>query len=445
MGLRSLAATLGAILVTSGAQAVTPSALRTCNASVLPDCETLLRAPLDARGTSGLGVPKDGGIIYNGASSWKIGPIERPQILSANEQTFKTLIKAAPARTSKAQTTADRVRKQAIDFLKSKSPESAERAALIARLSSMKINSASQLDETCGSETLPGYPNTSYSALENTLHICVAATNVTETQLIRALTHEMGHVISPCVAQSKIYSLDESRLASAELGQCDESFSKFDENGQLREELNPTVSQILDYRPKQMVVTKPNRDIAKLAGCGILKEEPKLTTATYETFSETASCLETQFQSSFENSDEFRAALVENGLSKAKARAQLGATHSAICQADFEEAFADRFGASLLGHISHSWTLVDFQIAALPFAAMTCSEDQGRPLLMSQYEPAKTRLTTLFSEPSISERINCRAAPTPPTCPLRFSAPNSKAAAKDGAKLTPQNTNRSVR
>lgn len=422
----------GAATAASGGSAAA-TARRTCDASVLPDCAALASAPLDARGQLGFGTPRDGGAIFNGQAYWSALDSKDEKVRKAVADAQEKLMTLSPSHEARAKKIADETRKKAIDLLKLRLPESPERTLLIERLNAVKIETFLQPPDTCGVEAVPaGFPNLGYSAHTNTLYICAAATNVTERQLIRLLTHELGHVISPCMAQTKQFKVDKEQLFRGPVVQCSSDLYYDDEGNQTGPD--DTTAMMMTFRPDRIVEHELNPTLKKLAHCGIITEIPNSSVSSSEVFNETKSCLLKKFRPSLEMSAAFKLARA-TGKTSAQAAAQLHESSGDVCAADVEEAFADSFGASLLGQIAleKNWTEKDLQIATLDQTGFNCYEESHERVQMPQYELASMRIKAILNNPETANRLRCELPKDANLCPLKFSG-EAGAATGAGAK-----------
>jgi hypothetical protein len=414
------------------------TAPRTCDASALPDCAALASAPLDARGQLGFGTPRDGGAIFNGQAYWNAVDSKDEKVRKAVVDAQAKLMTNSPAHETRAKKIADETRKKAIDFIKMRLPESPERALLIERLTAVKIETFPQPPDLCGIESVPaGFPNLGYSSHTNTLSICTPATNITERQLVRMLAHEFGHVISPCMAQTKQYTLDKDQLFPGPLVECSKDFFYDDDGNRVGPE--ETIQQLLDYQPDRIVSRELNPTLEKLLGCGIIKEIPNSSVPSSEAFAETKSCLLKKFEPSLERSPAFKLART-SGKTPTQAAAQLHASGDDVCAADVEEAFADSFSASLLGQIAleRNWSEKDLQVATLDQTAFNCYEESHGRAQMLQYELASMRIKALLNDPETAKRLRCEIPKDANLCPMKFSS--ARGSVKQ-LERTPERTN----
>jgi hypothetical protein len=419
---------VGFFLLRAAIASAAPSSAvsRKCDASLLPDCNALSIAPLDARGQLGFGTPRDGGAIFNGAGYWDARDSKNPKVVKALADAQTALMLSSPAHEARARQIADSLRKKAVDFLKAHTPESPERATLIARLNSIAIDTTTNPPDTCGEEQVPrGFPNLGYSKHRNTLYICTPATNVTEPQLVAGLAHELGHVISPCAMSLKVYTVDKEQLYKGPLAECSSSFF-YDENGDPGA-VDPDVNMLMMYQPPAIIEHDLNPTFAKLKDCKVISASPQLSLTASNTFSETRACLLKKFQSLLEQSDAFHLAR-SRGLTPTQASAQMKASGDDICAADVEESFADSFGASLLGQVAtdKGWSEKDVQLAALDKTAFSCYESSHGRIQNFQYELGSARIRTLLGDSQTSAIMRCEIPKNANLCPLKFSSATSE-------------------
>jgi len=420
---------------------------RTCDASVLPDCDALAKAPLDARGQLSFGTPRDGGAIFNSQAYWSNLRSADQKVRKAVADAQTKLMESSPAKEARARAVAEKVRAKAIDLLKMRLPDSPERALLIDRLTSVTIDTSTNPFDTCGPQAVPkGFPNLGYSAQTHTVYICTAATNTTEDQLVHSLTHELGHVISPCMAQSKAYKVDRDQLFRGPLVECSNSFYYDDDGNPV--DPDDSVMTLVAFQPERIVQRQLNPSFQKLLGCGILKEVPKSSVPSSEVFSETKSCLLKKFRPALEQTDAFKLARV-TGASTSQLLDKFHASGEDVCASDFDESFADSFGASLMGQIAleRNWSENDLQIAVLLETGFSCYEKTHGRVLMGQYELASMRIKAALNNEETAKRLRCEVPKDANLCPLKFSQASSgkPEGAKQGPTQKPAHSDRSVK
>ena len=425
--LRTYATVVGFILLSAAAHAASSAApapaQSKCDASILPSCDALAAAPIDARKQLGFGTPRDGGVIFNSQAYWANDNSTDEKLRKSMRLAQDELMKRSPAREKRAYQFADTTRKKAIDFLKQHSPDSPERKILIDRLNSVTIDTTSNPPDTCGPDAVPkGFPNLGYSAHTNTLYICTPATNLTETQLVQALTHELGHVVSPCMAQSKVYKVDREQLFPGPLAECVNPEGSPDGDSYRPDE---SASTLLAYQPAQIIERQLDSTLESLKNCSlkILTEIPGSSVPSSETFASTKACLLKKLRPSLEQSEAFKLARTL-GQTPEQAFAHLKASNEDVCTEDFEESFADSFSASFLGQIAadRNWSANDLKIANLDLSGFACYEQSHGRIQKAQYDMASVRIRNILSDPQTAAKLRCEIPKDTDRCELKFSA-----------------------
>lgn len=146
-------------------------------------CEKLKALPPDLGGNRELGFPtySDGSIIYSDVGRPRLSSPLRPsnslmararQLTFASRDVAKTVIEEAGSQSS------------------------AEKQTMLRLLSSLKVSNGAARDPGCrGSET---DPNAYYNSSTNTVVICPSAATMSPDAFQMLVTHELGHVVSPC-------------------------------------------------------------------------------------------------------------------------------------------------------------------------------------------------------------------------------------------------------
>lgn len=384
---------------------------RECSAQVaVGSCDQLKRAPADANGSKDIDMPtyNDGSAIYN-----DFGVGGKPARKAGTLKVSPTLNKRAEELTKKARDTAKAL---VIGDVRSDSL-TAEQKAMAARLDSVKISVADGSDKDC-QKGAPA-PNARYEDSSNSVIVCPSAARLAPAALLMVVTHEFGHVISPCVMAKQFYDVDPKLASSARSPQSMQSCLRTQNEREIASDLftggQTSLPPDKDLRPEYKAV------VSKLKSCNLLKvRQGQGGIERSSMFKDLQACLDRRYGQNF-----------ERFTSKKKAGTQesMEAKPSLQCYGVYEEHFADAFGARVFGKIleDSKGRSEDARIGLVEMASYTCS-DKGRrvdPGGPSDYPPTSERLLLQMADPETQTALGCilPAAKTP-LCTLEKFRPD---------------------
>jgi hypothetical protein len=419
------------------------AAERTCSADVIATCAQLDAAALDAAGDKGLGFPKSqiGEVTLNAYAYLKtFGTPSEANVL----ETFKRMKPASPKQKQKAMEMAGKIKKQAmalilglgdLDLVKDKYTEAekktwtSEQRALFERLDTLHIKPAPSGDEAC--KLSAALPNAFYDQDTHTIRICEFTFKQNSQYIAHMLSHEIGHVVSPCANSLSLYRIEKAMGDDDAVASCDSNFVP-------RNELSRTpstqesryISSLRESNASHFVNDSWMSFPKELEKCGLATEEDASRTPNTQLFASAKSCIEKKTWRIYENKYRALAAIkaqqmktsFEEGMKKVKQDSL------PMCLQTASEQFADAFEAQVLGAWAekNKWTPIDMRSALIAMRGSVCSEEKNGTAMVDpeQYPVSAVRLQTLLNSDSIAGRLGCAPVAEVGLCPLKMRAPN---------------------
>lgn len=413
-----------------------------CDASMLPSCEKLAAAHLDAShdvAALGLPVPRDGGAVFN-AFNYSVNLNKSPQADVQLSAAQTALMRDPGLRSGEANAIAEDVRRAAISMVTNGAlTSSPEQKALISRLSSVTIDIDTNPPDLCGEKAAPrGFPEAAYDPATHTLFICRAAQNITEKQLVHTLAHEFGHSVSPCKEQQTLYKFNSEKLYEAVLHECFPNYFSVEHP----EETVPNAEMKLIYqqRPAYAIRGKYSRDFKDALDCGIVAPVANSSFKNPVLFKLTEACLIQKHARARTTrlDDAASQQSIARHISTARARASEAAATPPECESPVEENFADSFEAKLIGQIATNpewrkghpeatWKSGDYAEAILEKAGYACAAARNPAAVEDpRYPKAHDRVETILDDPTTRKIMGCERPRDTKLCPLEFGSNASK-------------------
>ncbi len=466
-GLASLALTyfIFSAVQSQAASAASPTkptsapARRTCDESVMPSCEVLAKAPLDASKDpkTGFTHPRDGGAIFNltGFYSHKDSDIGisdaelQPQVdaLSAVAPKRRDISLAVMEKVRLAvmatvlngtvQLT-DQEAKNLASFSKSGKwagtgiVPTAEQLQLIHRLQTVGFKAAAEGEFACSRDFPEAFPNAAYEPKSHTVLICAGLFNVTEPQIVGIVSHELGHVIDPCTSMGSVFRLDQGKERK-DYVDCDPDLFAMPEE-------HPTDDQhalenVLRTNSGYAVGESSEIYFKKLTGCRKVgaTEEPNSSVARPSLFASTMSCLTKGNEKNYNDEvNMYSLGKVKNGQVTEEIKRQVRSELRPSCQPRVQEQFADSLAAHIVSEWSEakSWPAQSIKAAFMMQQGFACLGKKSPSYEPQGYPVGHIRLLTTLNEPSIARKLSCQPSTDPLLCPLQISGASNSVASK---------------
>lgn len=397
-----------------------------CNARHVASCDALRQAPADLAGARGFGFPrpKDGTVNYNPAAIFP----SSGTMTDASRIRLEEFSVTTRAQRDRAIQIANEVRTSAVAFVKGdvadarlSTTDRNERDQLANRLEKLEIRMAENEDTFCSGTTDLGNPNASYWPQTHTVYLCPAAARGDVASIVRAVSHELGHVTQNCQTTRPLYEVQPGRGEMSDLATCDEEFINR-QGGEGSGFVNDKALRRLAEGEVKFIVDDANTDaIRALVRCDIIKEVPRSAIASPRLARETHSCIERSNRALFMD---VREAYIESdirvgGLSRPRAQANVDGHHTEACFARNQEHFADSFAAGLMGFHTKmkKWKATEVRASALLFAAMACTTSEFHDDY--SYPRWDLRARVILNEPALARQLGCSTTiPDTTLCPL---------------------------
>lgn len=354
-------------------------------------CNAFARAPINLSGSHALGLPIVGTdeVIFNAVAGVQVESAARAV--------------ASPSQEARAREVAARTLEAARSLVRGNTPAellSKEQKAFLARLDSVAVKVPASGTEDCKGRdpTEKITPQASYDSASNTLLICPNAAKLTPAALQMMLSHEVGHIVSPCSMAQDLY-----KVHSLDFRQCLTGSSERQEAKEL------IVSQPMALVPVSLSASE-KKIVSKLLACGKIEAMPaKAFNGKPVLYEKLSACLDGAYAKSW------RSAL-KNAGSHPKYLEERGNDLSLRCHGIYDEHFADAMGSRIFGKVLRgaSNAREAVQVAMMMNASNACA-DEAEPAGEAQkngYPPSAERLVVGISSPEVQATLGCQMQAT---------------------------------
>ncbi|RYZ74160.1 MAG: hypothetical protein EOP05_09445 [Proteobacteria bacterium] len=414
------------------AQAAAPA----CAPDVIATCDQLAKAPLNVAGDKSLGFPasKTGAVVFNYTAYTKSFGDAGAKTRILAEMT--TMTEPSPAQAANAVAIGKNLRDKAINILVGDTlPKfySAEQKIALERLKALKFDIFDDAAKLCWRDVELGIPNAGYEPETHSINLCPATARQSPAYIAQALSHEIGHAVSPCLTKNFwLYKLqgqnDSENIEKARA--CDESF-QFSENMDRNSSDAIRLHEILSAKATHTLGTDSGFH-RELEGCGLIAADDATKLKTSDIFAGTQSCLEKINSSLYEKytAGAIAATMQEFKLTTADAKRKIESENPPSCFGTTAEDFADSFGSKLFGAYASEKKMAapDIRAALLFYRGTSCDEEGagGNYRNPYAYSPAKQRLQMYFNNSDVASKLGCTPATEAGICPLNIQAPVGK-------------------